>query len=159
MLFIHPLNIHLNGYYPHFSIENTTSITHARRSSKQPEHERLGYYYPINQSECCVYFTSRENSDMPFWKHLLIWSYINGYVCSTGGLFTSECYMLATVNVSNFECLLLVFWIKIPWKRQIFRYNSMLRMQEMWFPWSHVPHSYPKKCKILHQWRHSQISG
>ena len=55
----------------HISQLRTQGITHARRSSKQPEYERFAYYYPINQSECCVYFTSRENSDPPFWKHLL----------------------------------------------------------------------------------------
>ena len=52
----------------HISQLRTLGITHARRSSKQPEHERFAYYYSINQSECCVYFTSRENSDPPFWK-------------------------------------------------------------------------------------------
>ena len=62
---IYRKNIHLNRF-THISQLRTPGITHARRSSKQPEHERSAYYYPINQSECCAYFTSRENSDPPF---------------------------------------------------------------------------------------------
>ena len=48
---------------------------------------------------------------------------------STGMYVQRVDYLLQNVicwiNVSIFECLLLVFCLKIPWKRQIFKYNSI----------------------------------